>query len=171
MVSILSILPLREYEKVAPMLEVTTEFLFEMQLQTPGSEAVEIGQTPYGQRRVVKVIGGEFTGPRLSGRILGGDDWLLLFSNDVLSLDCRMVMETDDGHRICMTYSGRRHGPQEVIERINRGEEVAASEYYHRIAPFFETASEPYSWLNGIVSVGIGHKRPWGGLYSIHQVL
>ena len=153
------------------MLNVATEFLFEMKLQVPSAETTEIGQTPCGLRRIVKVTGGEFAGPKLKGRILGGDDWLLLCPNDVMLLDCRMILETDDGHRICMTYSGRRHGPQEVLERIGRGEEVEASEYYHRVAPFFETASESYGWLNGIVSVGIGHKRPWGGVYSIHQVL
>jgi hypothetical protein len=57
------------------------------------------------------------------------------------------------------------------MERMNRGEEVAASEYYHRVLPLFETASDEYAWLNGVVCIGIGHKQPWGGLYSIHRVL
>ena len=66
---------------------------------------------------------------------------------------------------------GRRHGSAEVMDRMSRGEEVDASEYYHRVAPFFETASEKYSWLNGIVCVAAGHKKPWGGDYSVHQLL
>ena len=82
-----------------------------------------------------------------------------------------MTMVTDDGHTICMSYRGFRHGPTEVIDRLNRGEEVEASEYYHRVAPFFETASDRYGWLNSIVSVARGHKKPWGGVYSVHQIL
>jgi hypothetical protein len=99
------------------------------------------------------------------------DDWLLLYPDGVLALNCRMVLETDDGHCISMTYTGRRHGPPEVIERMNRGEEVEASEYYHRVTPYFETDSEAYDWLNGVVAIGVGHKQSWGGLYSIHQVI
>jgi hypothetical protein len=152
------------------MLEVKTEHLFDMKLEVPVSEAINVGAKPYGERRIVKVTGGEFEGPQLKGRILGGDDWLLMCQNDVLLLDCRMMLETHDGHLICMTYTGRRHGPPEVMERMNQGEEVGASEYYHRVVPFFETTSETYGWLNGVVSIGIGHKQPWGGLYSIHQV-
>ena len=153
------------------MLDVSTEHLFDMKIQVPVAEALDVGFTPRGQRSVVKVTGGEFEGPRLKGQVLGGDDWLLLCPNNVLLLDCRMMLETHDGHWICMTYTGRRHGPPEVIERMNQGEEVAVSEYYHRVTPMFETSSHTYNWLNGIVSIGIGHKQPWGGLYSIHQVL
>lgn len=152
------------------MLEVKTEFLFDMKMLVPGSGAIDLGQTPSGGRRVVKVTGGDFIGPKLSGRILGGEDWLLLYPNDVLALDCRMILETHDGHRISMSYSGRRHGPPNVIERLNLGQDVDASEYYHRVTPYFETDSETYGWLNGVVAIGVGHKQPWGGLYSIHQV-
>ena len=153
------------------MLDVSTAHLFDVKIQVPVEEAVDVGNTPHGQRRVVKVTGGEFEGPRLKGQVLGGEDWLLLCRNDVLLLDCRMMLETYDGHRICMTYTGRRHGPPEVMARMERGEEVAASEYYHRVTPLFEAASQEYAWLNGVVCIGIGHKQPWGGLYSIHHVL
>jgi len=152
------------------MSEIRTEHLFDMTIQVPVEQAQEIGETPMGLRRVVKVTGGEFEGPRLKGTVINGDDWLLLRQDGVMQLDCRMTLETHDGHVICMTYSGRRHGPAEVMERMGRGEEVDAGEYYHRVAPFFETASEKYSWLNGIVSVATGHKRPWGGVYSVHQI-
>src|SRR5262245_29287179 len=33
------------------------------------------GQTPYGERRVVDILGGRVEGPRLQGRILPGADW------------------------------------------------------------------------------------------------
>jgi len=36
-----------------------------------------IGTAPHGVRTVVPVTGGEFEGPRLRGKVLGGGDWLL----------------------------------------------------------------------------------------------
>ncbi len=153
------------------MIQIGTEHLFQLAIQVPADQTQDIGDTPAGHRIIVKVTGGEFEGPRLKGTVLEGDDWLLLRPDGVVQLDCRMTLVTDDGHTICMTYRGLRRGPPEVIDRISRGEEVDASEYYHRVTPYFETASEKYAWLNHAVCIAAGHKRPWGGVYSVHQVL
>lgn len=153
------------------MIEIATQHLFDMEIEVPLEEVVDIGSTPHGSRIIVKVVGGSFAGPVLAGSVVGGDDWLLSRPDGVMQLDCRMTLKTDDNQMICMTYRGYRHGPQEVIDRINRGEEVEPSEYYHRVAPFFETASDKYAWLNGVLCIAVGHKRPWGGAYSVHQVI
>jgi Protein of unknown function (DUF3237) len=72
---------------------------------------------------------------------------------------------------IGMTYRGMRHGPKDVLDRIARGEVVKATDYYLRIAPFFETASAKYGWLNGIIAVGVGHRLPEGPIYQVFEVL
>jgi len=64
----------------------------------------------------------------------------------------------------------RRAGP-EVRDRIARGESVGRSEYYLRIAPFFETASPAHAWLNRIVAVGLGERRPNGVTYDVFEIL
>jgi hypothetical protein len=92
-------------------------------------------------------------------------------TNGTWELNVRFVMETDDGHLIGMTYKGLRHGPKEVIDAIARGEEVSPTDYYFRIVPFFETASEKYGWLNRTVSVGLGHRLPSGPIYQIFEIL
>jgi hypothetical protein len=131
-----------------------------------------IGNTPGVNRRVGEITGGRFEGERLSGKILsGGSDWQSVRTDGTWDLNVRIVLETDDGHLIGMTYRGLRHGPKEVIDAITRGEEVNPSSYYFRIAPFFETASEKYGWLNGIVSVGLGHRLPSGPIYQIFEIL
>ncbi len=118
-----------------------------------------VGATPIGERRIAKVTGGTFTGPEMNGKILpGGGDWLLLRSDGSLQLDVRVTLETDDGALIFMTYRGFRHGPAEVMARLNKGEDVDPSEYYFRVAPLFETGAEKYDWLNRIVAVGTGHR-------------
>jgi hypothetical protein len=153
------------------MIAIKTKHLFDMSIEVPDERTQEIGNIPAGFRRIVKVTGGTFEGPKIKGTVVGGDDWLLLRPDGVNQLDCRMTLETDDGHAIAMKYCGFRHGPAEVMDRIGRGEVVDASEYYHRVTPLFETASEKYSWLNAIVSVAAGHKKQWGGVYSVHQVI
>ena len=131
-----------------------------------------IGKTPGVERRVGEITGGRFEGERLKGKILsGGSDWQAVRTDGTWALDVRFVMETDDGHLIGMTYRGLRHGPKDVIDAIARGEEVSPSAYYFRVAPFFETASEKYGWLNNIVTVGLGHRLPSGPIYQIFEIL
>jgi len=130
-----------------------------------------LGLTPYGERRIVQITGGTFEGPRLRGLILPeGGDWLLLRPDGVLQLDVRATLQTDDGALIYVTYRGYRHGPKEVIERLGRGEIVDPGEYYFRIAPFLETASEKYARLNSIVVVGTGNRLPAGPVYTLYEV-
>ena len=50
--------------------------------------------------------------------------------DDVLEIDVRLILETDDKHQIYMTWKGFRHGPKEVIDRLNRGEDVDPETYY-----------------------------------------
>ena len=134
-------------------------FLFELAVKP----ASVIGKTPGIDRRV-----GEITG----GKILsGGSDWQAVRADGAWMLDVRCVMETDDGALIGMTYRGIRHGPQEVLDRIAKGEVVNPTLYYMRATPYFETASEKYNFLNLIVAVADGHRLATGPVYSVFEVL
>ena len=151
-------------------MDVRTTHLFTVTLKVPKIQ--NLGKTPMGERRVGIVAGGSFEGPKLKGTVEeGGSDWILARPDGALQLDVRLTLKTDDEHLIGMTYRGVRHGPAVVIDRLNRGEPVDPSEYYFRIAPFFETASEKYGWLNNIISVGVGHRLPEGPIYQMFEVL
>ena len=152
------------------MPEIKTELLFKIALEVPS--ILDLGETPYGRRRIARVGGGTFEGPKMKGRVLdGGGDWLLLRRDGVLQLDVRQTLETDDKQHIYMTYRGYRHGPKDVIDRLNRGEAVDPSLYYFRTTPNFETASEKYAWLNGICSIATGERQASGPTYHVFQVL
>jgi Protein of unknown function (DUF3237) len=152
------------------MPEIKTELLFKIVLEVPS--ILDLGETPYGRRRIARVGGGTFEGPKMKGRVLdGGGDWLLLRRDGVLQLDVRQTLETDDKQHIYMTYRGYRHGPKDVIDRLNRGEPVDPSLYYFRTTPNFETASEKYAWLNGICSIATGERQASGPTYHVFQVL
>jgi len=151
--------------------EIKTEKLFTLSLDV-ASPLTTLGETPNGIRRIAQVKGGEFKGDKLQGKVHdGGGDWLLMRSDNVLTLDVRITLETSDGALIFMTYWGLRHGPDEVMDRLNSGKEVDPSEYYFRITPRFETADWRYSWLNELVSVGSGHRLPDGPVYEVFKVL
>ena len=151
------------------MAEIKTEFLFTITLAVP--PPLDLGATPYGSRRIASVSGGSFEGPRLKGRVLpGGGDWLLLRRDGILQLDVRLTLETDDGQYIYMTYKGFRHGPEDVIERLNRGEPVDPSLYYFRATPYFETSSEKYGWMNGVCCIATGSRSATGPTYQVYQV-
>ena len=153
------------------MQTVRTEHLFTIRLNVAPPMQM-VGTTPYGERRIAKIAGGTFEGTKLSGTVLpGGGDWLLLRNDGALQLDVRVVLQTGDGQLIYMTYKGLRHGPAEIMDRVNRGEPVDPGLYYFRTAPFFETGSEKYGWLNRIVCIGLGHRLPEGPVYDVHQVL
>jgi uncharacterized protein DUF3237 len=152
------------------MPEIKTELLFKIVLEVPS--ILDLGETPYGRRRIARVGGGTFEGPKMKGRVLdGGGDWLLLRRDGVLQLDVRQTLETVDKQHIYMTYRGYRHGPKDVIDRLNRGAAVDPSLYYFRTTPNFETSSEKYAWLNGICSIATGERQASGPTYHVFQVL
>jgi hypothetical protein len=133
---------------------------------------LNIGASPAGDRRVGVLSGGTFEGERLRGRVLdGGSDWLTVRTDGSWTMNVRAVLETDDGALIGMFYQGVRRGPPEILAKIARGEDVDPESYYFRVNPLFETASPKYAWLNGLVTIGVGHRQAAGPLYSIFEVL
>ena len=152
------------------MAELKTELLYEVSVDLEAPQ--DVGATPHGVRRIYYVKGGTFQGPRLKGEVLpGGGDWLLLRPDGAGELDVRATVRTDDGHLIYTHYRGIINASPEVMQRIAAGEAVDPSEYYFRTAPYFETSSEKYGWLNRIVAVGVGRMIPNGVAYTVYAVL
>ena len=151
------------------MPEIKTEFLFKMALEVQVSN---LGDTPYGSRRIARFGTGSFEGPKLKGTVLpGGAGWMLMRHDDVLEIDVRLTLETDDKQQIFMTWKGFRHGPKGVIDRLDRGEIVDPETYYFRTTPYFETSSEKYSWMNRICSIATGSRKASGRTFEVFQVL
>lgn len=154
------------------MSEIQTEFVMEMRLGVAMPLAA-VGNTQYGDRRIARVTGGTFEGPKLKGTVHdGGGDWILNRTDGVTQLDVRLTMQTDDGALIYMTYKGLRHGPADVMAKLAAGETVDPSWVYFRTAPFFETAADgKYAWMNKAVFVATGRREPSGPIYRVFQVL
>jgi hypothetical protein len=153
------------------MPELTSRALFTIRIRLHPVQV--FGATPFGQRRVVPVSGGEFAGERLRGVVQahGGSDWLLERADGSVQHDGRILLEANDGALIAMTYRGIRHISAEVGARVARGEDVDPGEYYLRTAVFFETAAARYAWINTIVAVGVGQRLPDGVSYAVFEIL
>ena len=153
------------------MPELRSRHLFTITMQLPPT--LELGDTPAGNRRVFTVSGGDFAGDRLRGEVLApaSSDLVVLRTDDSYQLDVRLILRTDDDALILMTYRGVRHASPEVSARISRGERIPASDYYLRTAPFFETSSLKYAWLNKVVSVGVGERQPDAVKYEVFEIL
>jgi hypothetical protein len=153
------------------MAELRSRNLFTMTMKLPPT--LELGDTPAGNRRVFTVSGGRFAGDRLRGEVLpeASSDLLLVRRDGSSRQNVRFILRTDDSALILMTYRGVRHGSPEVGARIAQGEQVAPSDYYLRTAPFFETSSPKYAWLNKIVSIGVGEREVDRVKYEIFEIL
>jgi len=144
-----------------------------MTLQVAVAPAQTVGDVAHGTRRVVPLTGGHFEGPRLRGTVLpgGSADWLLLRRDEVLELDLRVTLRTEDGALISMKSFGLRHGPADVLAALGRGEAVDPARYYFRTTPRFETGHPAYAFLNRLIAVGTGDRRAEGPVYTIYEVL
>jgi hypothetical protein len=135
-------------------------------------QPLEVGRSPYGQRRSIPITGGRFSGPRLSGRVLpGGADWQVIRSDHVAEVDARYTLETDGGSLIHVCNRGLRHGPPDVMARLAGGLPVEPGQYYFRTMPIFETAAPSLAWLNRMVAVAAGERHADKVIITVYEVL
>ncbi|MGE0599138.1 MAG: DUF3237 domain-containing protein [Dehalococcoidia bacterium] len=148
--------------------ELRTEWLFDLRATVDFSKIHEIGDSGSGSRRIFPVTGGTVDGPHFHATLLPfGADFAVVRSDSVSVLDVRVIAQTVDGAEVYITYSGLTHdlplGPLTS---------PADGERYFRTTPRFETASEKYSWLNRILTVGVGRFEPPSTVaYRIYAIL
>jgi hypothetical protein len=146
------------------------EFCFRISVDVGGIQ--EVGKTAKGIRKVVPITGGTFEGPTIKGKVVpGGYDWQLLRADDVAEIDARYMLQTDGGELITLTNTGLRHGPPEVMQRLAKGEEVDASEYYFRSIPVFEVGNPEYAWLMRSVFIATGVRKAKQVLIDVWRIL
>lgn len=118
---------------------------------------IEMGEGRGGQRRIIPIVGGAVTGPRLTGKVMAlGADWQTVLSGGMVEMDTRYAIETSDGAVIEVRNYGYRHGPADVLAAIARGEQVSPDAYYMRTQARLETGDSRYAWVNRTLFVGTG---------------
>ena len=134
---------------------------FVAQVDAAVATPVLVGRGPVGERRIVPILGGRITGPRLSGEVLpGGADYQLIRDDGVAEIEARYTLRLDDGALVYVVNRGLRHAAPEDMARLLRGEPVPPERVYFRTAPVFETASPAHAWLHRSLFLGLGERRP-----------
>jgi len=140
----------------ASQIQLAAAPLFSLSAQASGNRMVS--SLPLGDRVIIDISGGEFEGPRVSGRVLAsGGDWLTLTPAGA-RLDVRLLLETDDGVTLLLRYSGiaaERNGAQRA--------DVAG----HIEAP----ADSRYAWLNSLLILGFGRAEDGVAKYDFFHLI
>ena len=136
--------------------KLQSEFLLDLMLeaQTPHN----LGSTG-GGRLIVPVSGGTFAGPRLKGTIIPpGGDWIVQRPDGSRLLDVRILLQTDDGQKIYVSWRGIAYTPP-------------GGALNSRILPVFETTAPKYAWLNNVVAVGVYRPDLGKIAYRVYRIL
>ena len=120
-----------------------------------------VGAGPAGERRIVPILGGRVSGPRIEAEILpGGADYQLIRADGVAEIEARYTLKLADGALIYVVNRGLRHAAPEDMARLLRGEPVPPERVYFRTTPVFETAAPSHAWLMRSLFLGLGERRP-----------
>jgi hypothetical protein len=132
----------------------------------------DLGQTARGHRRVIDILGGEVSGPRLVGEILpGGADWQIVRPDGTIEVVARYTIRAASGALIYVQNEGLRVASPEILARMSKGELVPVGSYHFRTAPKFETADPSLKWLERATFVGVAARTPDRVAIGFHEVL
>lgn len=118
-----------------------------------------VGGTPAGTRIVGEALSCHWAGDRVTAHEHGkmSHDWLMLHGDGSVSVDARLLLMTDDGAPITITYRGK------AAKQPSEGGVVFTT-------PVFETGDERYLWLNGIQAVAKGVREDKLLTYEMYQL-
>jgi hypothetical protein len=117
------------------------EFAFQETVKL--GQALEVGKTARGQRRIIPITGGHFEGPQIKGQVMpGGWDWQLTRPDGCTDVKADYFLKTDDGVVINVVNTGE----------ICPGEQGAPAPV--RTHPVFEPPLGKYEWLGRQAFVG-----------------
>jgi hypothetical protein len=137
-----------------PGSSLAVEHLFRLTAEV--ARAATIVGGPSGTRVVVSCTGGTFEGRAMRGVVQPpGGDWVLISEDGTMRLDVRLLLRTDDGADILMTYRGVSSDGGKTI----------------RSAPSFETGDERYAWLNSVQGVATGTSGGGRAVYDIYRLM
>jgi Protein of unknown function (DUF3237) len=133
-----------------------SEFLVDLTLEA--QKPHEVGGAG-GGRLVVPVAGGAFEGPRMKGTVIApSGDWILERPDGSRVLDVRLMLQTDDGQTIYVSWRGIAYP-------------LPDGGLFARILPVFETRAPMYAWLNNVIAVGVYRGLSRKIAYRVYRIL
>jgi len=98
-------------------------------LEVTLGEVLDLGDTPYGRRRIAPLVEGTFAGPDIRGQLVAGSsaDWQIVTRDGTTLGDIRYTLRTDNGHLLYVQSRGVRHGNPEVLARLGEARKSTPS--------------------------------------------
>jgi hypothetical protein len=153
---------------MAPRLE--TRYVFTITAHI--GSAVTAGDIGHGVRRIIPITGGEVRGEGINGKVCAfGADFQIIRPNELIDLEAKYALETDDGAVIYVENKGIRFGPVDLLQKLKRGEPVDPKLIYFRTVPKFETGATKYRWLMEHLFIGSAARNADRVVIDVHQVM
>lgn len=148
--------------KLVPLVEFDSEI----------SDLQQVGDTPFGNRKIYIVGGGRFWGERINGIALpGGGDWVLVNQQGLARLDVRKTIKTNDGALINMSYQGYYQYDADIMKKLEAGKGYNFGDTLFQVQAQFETGDPAYSWLNTTLAVGEAKENGGNIYYRIYEMV
>jgi Protein of unknown function (DUF3237) len=123
-----------------PVVLPRTEFVYESVVDL--SPTLPLGMSPFGERRMVPIVGGSFEGPGLRGKVVaGGADRQLVRRDGAVNLDAVYELQTDDGVILSVRNRVLARRPADKPPYVFSTLEIVAPE-------------GKYGWINDFIYVG-----------------
>ena len=119
---------------------------------------VDLGNLGARQRRMVPITGGTVSGEHRGVILPGGADFQEVGPDKVLEIDARYVLSLQEG-LVEVHSKGLRHGPPEILARLDRGDSVDRSDYYFRTVMRFRATAQPLLYLNTLLAISQGERQ------------
>lgn len=170
--SCLSLLALAAAAMAGPRQPSPPALTYLFSLNITSGPTISIGSTPLGDRVFEPIIGGSFSGPKLSGKFDSKNRETKLLevfcrkNTSVLILICAGTVAAGGGDAALVDANGSFNPDVVYVLQTHDGGNILVRERGHapNLLLLFETGSDEYDWLNSVVAYGQGLQVPGGGV-------
>ena len=126
-----------------------TEFLMSVEFKIDPLVSIDQGLL------IGNIPSGTISGPNIKGTVHSPSaDWLQILPSGVAKTDVRVLIKTDDGEAIYVSYNGILKHSEKSYAKFIKGEEITPDDGIYLVsAPIFRTSSKKYDYLNGIQAI------------------
>ncbi len=134
-----------------------TRYFATLTIRTDPNGLYLLGTTSAGKRIIQELLEAELVGDRVRGRMIGqsGADWLAVADDGEVTLDIRLLIETDDGAHVYVHLDGRANW----AEQLGRGAIFSSVR--------LESGDERYAFVNGLRLVSKGSVGEGGSVSHV----
>src|SRR3954454_14217042 len=136
---------------MTPALE--TRYVFTITARIGG--VTSAGDIGHGVRRIIPIVGGEVRGPDVNGKICAFvADFQIIRPNELIELEAKYALETDDGAVVYVENKEIRFGPVELLQKLRRAARFDPRLLSSRPVPKPKPAPANTRWLRAPLFTG-----------------